>query len=309
MSGSTIDRRQFISTGLGIAASLAPAHVRARGPNDRIGIGMIGCGSRGNYLLGETLAAAADRVDIVALADVWSVARSAMAKRVSSTGGRPAPKLFARYRDLLAMPQVDAVIIATPDFAHPGVLVDAVDGRQGRLCREAAVCAARGRGRGARRREGQLAHRAGRDAAQEQRPVQGRRGVRALGCARPHLQDRDGMEPQCPELGAARGQRPGRGRRLGAVPDVPRAAPVRPGPPSKLAVVLPADHRARGAARQSPDRRGPVVHGRPVPVERRRARRALHLEGRPRDQRHGRVRARVPERLAAHVLLAPRVRT
>ena len=126
MSDATIDRRQFISTGIGLAAALAPAGLRARGPNDRIGLGIIGCGSRGNYLLGETFAAAADRVEIVALADVWAVARDAMAHRVASTGGRAAPKLFARYPDLLAMPQVDAVIIATPDFAHPGVLVDAV---------------------------------------------------------------------------------------------------------------------------------------------------------------------------------------
>jgi predicted dehydrogenase len=126
VSDSTIDRRQFISTGLGLAAALTPAGVRARGANDRIGIGVIGCGSRGNYLLGETLAASGDRVDIVALADVWSVARNTMADRVAGAEGRPRPKLFARYGDLLAMPQVDAVIIATPDFAHPGVLVDAV---------------------------------------------------------------------------------------------------------------------------------------------------------------------------------------
>jgi predicted dehydrogenase len=126
MSDTTLDRRQFISTGLGLAAALTPARVRARGANDRIGIGVIGCGSRGNYLLGETFAAAADRVDIVALADVWAVNRDAMAARVANTNGRPRPKTVARYGDLLAMPEIDAVIIATPDFAHPGVLVDAV---------------------------------------------------------------------------------------------------------------------------------------------------------------------------------------
>ena len=32
----------------------APAGLRARGPNNRIGLGIIGCGSRGNYLLGKT---------------------------------------------------------------------------------------------------------------------------------------------------------------------------------------------------------------------------------------------------------------
>ena len=126
MSDSTLDRRQFLSTGLGLAAALGPAGARVRGANDRIGIGVIGCGSRGNYLLGETLAAAADRVDIVGLADVWTVNREAMAARVANTNGRPRPKMLARYTDVLAMPEVDAVIIATPDFAHPAVLADAV---------------------------------------------------------------------------------------------------------------------------------------------------------------------------------------
>jgi predicted dehydrogenase len=123
----TIDRRQFISTGLGLAAALAPAGARARGANDRVGIGVVGCGTRGNYLLDETLAAAPDRVDIVGVADVWAVNREAMAARVANTTGRPRPRTVARYGDLLAMPEVDAVIIATPDFAHPGVLVDAVN--------------------------------------------------------------------------------------------------------------------------------------------------------------------------------------
>jgi predicted dehydrogenase len=61
------------------------------------------------------------------VADVWTVNREAMAARVANTNRRPRPKAVARYGDLLAMPEVDAVIIATPDFAHPGVLVDAVN--------------------------------------------------------------------------------------------------------------------------------------------------------------------------------------
>jgi predicted dehydrogenase len=35
------------------------------------------------------------------------------------------PQLFARYADLLAMNDLDAVIIATPDFAHTPILLDA----------------------------------------------------------------------------------------------------------------------------------------------------------------------------------------
>ena len=238
MSDSTIDRRQFISTGLGLAAALTPAGLRAQGANDRIGIGIIGCGSRGNYLLGETLAAAGDRVDIVALADVWSVAREAMANRVADTGGRPRPKLFARYHDLLAMPQVDAVIIATPDFAHPGVLVDAIKAGKDAFV-EKPLCA--------RLEDAVAAFDAVKSSSrivqvgtqrQEQRALPGGRRVRALGRARPHLQDRDSMEPQRTELGATRGRRPGGGRRLGAVPDASRAAAVRSSAPAELAMVL-----------------------------------------------------------------------
>ena len=165
MSDSTIDRRQFISTGLGLAAALAPAGLRARGPNDRIGIGIIGCGSRGNYLLGETLAAAADRVDIVALADVWSVARETMAKRVARHG-RPASAEAVRALPRSARDAAggrrdhrDAGFRASRRARRRG------QGRQGRVRREAAVRAARGRGRGARCREEQHAHRAGRHAA------------------------------------------------------------------------------------------------------------------------------------------------
>jgi predicted dehydrogenase len=129
MSEPTIDRRAFISTGLtglGFAAALSPARLGARSPNDRIGLGVIGCGSRGSYILSEIMAAAADRVDVVALADVWTVNRDAMSQALVSKYGKPKPKTFSRYRELLAAPGVDAVLITTPDFAHCQVLIDAV---------------------------------------------------------------------------------------------------------------------------------------------------------------------------------------
>jgi predicted dehydrogenase len=124
-SDPSLDRRTFIS-GLGLAAALAPTRLGAAGPNDRIGVGVIGCGVRGSYILSEAMAAAADRLEIVGIADVWSVARETFAAQVAGKYGRPQPKPFTRYRDLLAMPGLDAVIITTPDFAHPAVLVDAV---------------------------------------------------------------------------------------------------------------------------------------------------------------------------------------
>jgi predicted dehydrogenase len=126
VSDSPLDRREFITTGLGLAAALAPVRLGARGRNDRIALGVIGCGSRGSSILGEAMAAARDRIDVVGLADVWSVNREAMAQAVVTKYGKPKPKTFARYRELLAMPGLDAVLITTPDFAHCAVLIDAV---------------------------------------------------------------------------------------------------------------------------------------------------------------------------------------
>jgi len=115
-------RREFIESTLA-ATAVATGTARPLSANDRIGLAIVGCGGRGGYLLGEALAAGG--VEIVALADVWRPAREQMAARVKEKTGRE-PRLFPRYKDALALAEVDAVVIATPDFAHPMVLADAV---------------------------------------------------------------------------------------------------------------------------------------------------------------------------------------
>jgi predicted dehydrogenase len=121
-----IDRRDFLAAGVGIAAAALPVNGRVLGANDRIGIGLIGCGVRGTYLFGEALAAAAGRLEVVALCDVWAPARETFAALVGEKLPGQRPRQFARYHDLLNTPGLDAVIIATPDHAHCQVLIDAV---------------------------------------------------------------------------------------------------------------------------------------------------------------------------------------
>ena len=126
MADTRVPRRQFLASGVGLAAAVAasgPARVSA---NDRIGIGIVGCGSRGTYLLDQLIAAAPGGVQIVGLCDVWTLAREKMAASLTTKLPGQTPKLFARHQDLLRTPGLDAVIIATPDHAHCGVLVDAV---------------------------------------------------------------------------------------------------------------------------------------------------------------------------------------
>jgi predicted dehydrogenase len=123
-----MDRRGFLKHSASGAASFSlaatiPATVL--GANDRLRIGLIGCGSRGNFLMEQALLAGrSQNVEIAALCDVWSVNLQRTAASLAEKQ-QAKPKLFARYGDLLAMNDVDAVIIATPDFAHTPQLIDA----------------------------------------------------------------------------------------------------------------------------------------------------------------------------------------
>jgi len=123
---ASLPRREFLATGVGLAAAALVAPARVRGANDRIGIGVVGCGVRGRYLLDEILNVASDRVDIVVLCDVWKPARERLAAHLQSRVPDAKPRLMARHQELLEVPGLDAVVIATPDHTHTAVLIDAV---------------------------------------------------------------------------------------------------------------------------------------------------------------------------------------
>ena len=124
-----LGRRAFIRASATTAAGLTVLHALPRqvqGANDRLRLGLIGCGNRGNYLLDETMkVAASHNVEVAALCDVWRVNLEKTAARLAPLQ-TARPRTFARYADLLALKDLDGVIIATPDFAHTPVLIDAV---------------------------------------------------------------------------------------------------------------------------------------------------------------------------------------
>ncbi len=117
------------STSIGAAAlSISPLILRsAPGANDRIRIGMIGAGDRAQALLAEIIKAAkAENVQVTAICDVWKKNRAATAAKIEKAFGA-APQMFSKFQDLLAMKDVDAVTIATPDFSHAPILLAALE--------------------------------------------------------------------------------------------------------------------------------------------------------------------------------------
>jgi predicted dehydrogenase len=96
---------------------------RAIGANDRIRIGIIGCGSRGNNVFMDGVYKHVEEmnIEIVALCDPWRVAREQANQKVKNWFGRDARQVVS-YRELLAMDNIDAVMIATPDHLHTAQL-------------------------------------------------------------------------------------------------------------------------------------------------------------------------------------------
>jgi len=100
---------------------------RVAGANERISLGLIGTGGRGQSYLNELKGFQESLpVEITAVCDLWSVNRDHCAGRVEKEFGKK-PRTFQYHEDLLALPDVDAVTIATPDHWHVPILLDALD--------------------------------------------------------------------------------------------------------------------------------------------------------------------------------------
>jgi len=111
-------RRDFIKrTALGTAAMLAyPPSSRALGANDRIRVGMIGVGGRGEDLLKQVLEV--PNVQLVAIADIYSRRREE-AKKMA-----PGIQTHDDHRRLLDMKDLDGVIVASPLHIHARHFLD-----------------------------------------------------------------------------------------------------------------------------------------------------------------------------------------
>jgi len=123
---TSLNRRQFLrtagqsATALAAVSAVAPSILSAPSPNRTIGVGCIGIGTRGGDLMNAVVAVPG--VKVVAVCDVYEAHRQKGLRRSRN----PDAKAYEDYRELLADPRVDAVIIATPDHWHCQMVLDAV---------------------------------------------------------------------------------------------------------------------------------------------------------------------------------------
>lgn len=121
-------RRSFVTTSVALSAVGQLKAQRVIGANDRIGIGIIGCGDRGRRALlsGVLEFAEETNVEVRAVCDIWRQQRETAAAQVTQARAND-PKQIEMYHDLLAIPEIDAVVIATPDHLHCTHLIAAVE--------------------------------------------------------------------------------------------------------------------------------------------------------------------------------------
>ena len=117
-----MNRRTFT-----VSALTALGAGRVAGANDRIRIGLIGCGGRGQQ--DWTTFLKQPEVDPVAVCDLYDPFRD---KAVDMAGGRP--KAPARFPPLLERKDIDAVIVAVPDHWHALIAIAACEAGKDVYC-------------------------------------------------------------------------------------------------------------------------------------------------------------------------------
>ena len=112
---SSIDRRGFGKAAAAAGLLTAMGQKRVAGASERIGLGIIGCGGKGQALWKNFLAQA--QVDPVAVCDVYQpFADKGQEMSTQRPGSRA--RVYKDFRKLLDDKDVQAVIIATPDHWH-----------------------------------------------------------------------------------------------------------------------------------------------------------------------------------------------
>jgi len=110
-----ITRRTFV-----VGAAAASAASRVLGANDRLRIGVIGCGGQATAHM-KTLVKMkeSDNAEVTAVCDVFD-------KRAQLAADLTGGKVAKHYHDILSNKDIDYVLIATPEHWHYQMTIDAI---------------------------------------------------------------------------------------------------------------------------------------------------------------------------------------
>jgi predicted dehydrogenase len=127
------NRREFLKTGgAALAATTLAASARSyaaiRGANERVRVGVVGCGDR---MKGSLIPAFLEHnkelnFEFAAISDLWSLRREQGIAYIDKLGGGKVDAV-RNNDELYARKDIDAVLIATADFQHALHGVEAVD--------------------------------------------------------------------------------------------------------------------------------------------------------------------------------------
>ena len=130
MKKKSLSRRKFIrnSAGLGLSAgigsvipSTAKSYSRIFRANERINMGVIGCGGMANAHMNALLKMKeSDDVAITSVCDIYDKRLEAAKEKTTAQGVK-------NYKDILNDKDIDSVLIATPEHWHHRMILDAID--------------------------------------------------------------------------------------------------------------------------------------------------------------------------------------
>ncbi len=125
---SPMNRRDFLSKSAAVVATgallphTALSYGRIVGANERIALGHVGIGNRGRDLdLIASKLKSSHNVEMTAVCDLWKVNREKAAATNAGYYGR-APRAVQHVEELLAMKDIDGVLISTPEHSHSPIL-------------------------------------------------------------------------------------------------------------------------------------------------------------------------------------------
>src|SRR5437899_9974852 len=137
---SKINRREFLQKGAVVAAGSATlsttalSYARVAGANDRISLGHIGIGNRGRELDGiVALLKDKKNVEVTAVCDLWADNREQAVAANQKYFGKT-PRSLQHPQELLALKDVDAVMISTPEHSHSPLLQMTVEAGKDAYC-------------------------------------------------------------------------------------------------------------------------------------------------------------------------------